>query len=81
MPGSITLDHWQARLACGCHIHAKAKAMALCGTYRGNLSRLRNALKKRVQVLRGLVWRDLDLNVIHLPLCFTMDPAQVFCKV
>ena len=51
--------------------------MPLYGTYRGNLSSLCDILKEQVLVLGGLVWRDFDLDVIHLPFCFTMDPAQL----
>ena len=49
-------------------------------TYRGNFSGLRGILKDRVLVFRGLVWRNLHLDVIYLPFCFTMDPAQMSSK-
>ena len=81
---SITRQHllWIiTKMTCSCHAHAEAKAKLIRGAYRGNLRCLRNILKKQVLVLRWLVWRDFDLDVIHLPFCFTMDPAQMSRKV
>ena len=51
--------------------------MFVSETYHSNFSGLRSILKDRVLVFRGLVWREFDLDVIHLPFCFSMDPAQM----
>ena len=54
--------------------------MLVSETYRSNFSGLCDILKDRVLIFRGLVWRDFHLNVIHLPFCFSMDPAQMSCN-
>ena len=54
--------------------------MLVSETYRGNFSGLRDILKDRMLVFRGLVWRNFHLDIIHLPFGFTVDPAQVSRK-
>ncbi len=80
LPGSVCIGESPSVRICDCHTFAEAKSMPMSETYRGNFSGLRNILKDRVLLFRGLVWRNFYLNVIHLPFCFSMDPAQMSCN-